>query len=467
MEGFVVTITRASEQLFRLARHTRNREYRRYWAEDLPNRLKMPMDLEKLKRFHRGEPLNFESQLEHRATRMARYAFRNTPYYRQMFLSYGIVPETFLENISSLPTLDKAIIRREGTNLLAMPRSRQDLTFCTTGGSTGEPLAFYMCGGCDQLHQKFLFEMMGYQPGDRILAMDGSLVPPEIRERGVYWIRKSAKQLPYGSFGLSSQYITPENIDRYFAFIQEFKPHFIRGYPSFIDMMSHYLLENDLHFDFHIKGVELTSESHSDRQLESISAAFQAPTFDQYGHSEAAVFGYSLGRHTPIYCSPFNGYTEVLDDKGQHVHPGEVGEVVVTGFHNFAMPFLRYRTGDLAEYEGREGGVVRLAQVIGRTQDYVYTRQMEKVLLTALIFGRHLRSFSRIRKWQLVQDIPGDVALHVIPDGAFGANEEEEIRAAFSDSGMSHVTFEYPSNLPSTPRGKSRLLVQNLGEGAV
>lgn len=463
-DGRMVTINRASRRLFRIVKHARNPEYIRYWVDEVPSRIQMPGELEKLKRFHGGERLSFEGEVEHRATKMARYAYRNSPYYRQLFSEHGISPENFLENLSQLPRLDKTIIRHEGDNLLAMPHSKEDLTFCTTGGSTGEPLSFYMCGGCDQLHQKFLFEMMGYRPGDRILAMDGSIVPPEDRGDGVYWVRKSAHELPYGSFGLSSQYLTPENIGRYYDFIQEFKPHFIRGYPSFIDAVSQFVLANDLRFNFPLKGVELTSESHSDLQLDHISQAFRAPTFDQYGHSEAAIFGYSLGRHTPIYCSPFNGYTEVLDDNGIHVRPGEVGEVVVTGFHNYAMPFLRYRTGDLAQFESREDGVVRLVRVIGRTQDYVYTRQMDKVLLTALIFGRHLRSFSNIRKWQLVQDVPGYVSLHIIPDGEFGVSEEDEIRRAFKDTGMSDVSFEYPQSLPLTARGKSKLLVQNLAD---
>lgn len=451
-----------SERFIRIARHARNPEYLRFWMNDLPSRIQMPRQLERLKRFHRGENLNFESQAEQRAIKIARYAYKCSPYYRRLFSDHGILPENFLNDLSRFPRLDKAIIRREGDNLLAMPHSKEDLTLFSTGGSTGEPLSFFTCGGADHWHQQFLFEVMGYRPNDRILAMDGSIVPPAERQRGVYWVRKNTRELPYGSFGLSSQYLTPENIGRYCDFIQEFKPHFIRGYPSFINTVSQYVIDNDVRFDFPIKGVELTSESHYDQQLDNIERAFRAPTFDQYGHAEAAVFGYSLGRHTSIFCSPFYGYTEVLDDNGTHVQAGHVGEVVVTGFHNYAMPFLRYRTGDLAQYEGRDNGIMRFTRVIGRTQDYVYNERMETVLLTALIFGRHLRCFSRIRKWQLVQDVPGAVTFRIIPDGDFGASEEDEVSNAFKDSGMSGVSFEYPPSLPLTARGKSKLLVQNL-----
>jgi len=40
---------------------------------------------------------------------------------------------------------------------------------------------------------------------------------------------------------------------------------------------------------------------------------------------------------------------EVIDTESQEVlNPGEEGELVVTSLHNEAMPFIRYRTGDIS-----------------------------------------------------------------------------------------------------------------------
>jgi phenylacetate-coenzyme A ligase PaaK-like adenylate-forming protein len=38
---------------------------------------------------------------------------------------------------------------------------------------------------------------------------------------------------------------------------------------------------------------------------------------------------------------------EVLDDSGQPVPPGGLGEAVMTGLCSQAQPFIRYRTGDM------------------------------------------------------------------------------------------------------------------------
>jgi phenylacetate-CoA ligase len=40
---------------------------------------------------------------------------------------------------------------------------------------------------------------------------------------------------------------------------------------------------------------------------------------------------------------------EILDQNGRPCAPGETGFVIATGFRNFAMPLIRYNTGDLAE----------------------------------------------------------------------------------------------------------------------
>jgi len=42
-----------------------------------------------------------------------------------------------------------------------------------------------------------------------------------------------------------------------------------------------------------------------------------------------------------------NVIVEILRE-GQPVAEGETGEVVVTGLHTYSMPFIRYRTGDIA-----------------------------------------------------------------------------------------------------------------------
>lgn len=82
-----------------------------------------------------------------------------------------------------------------------------------------------------------------------------------------------------------------------------------------------------------------------DGQIADIERVFRCPVYLQYGHSEVSVFAYTAAGSREYRCSPLYGLTEVLQEDGTPVREGETGEVVVTGFWNTAMPFIRYRTG--------------------------------------------------------------------------------------------------------------------------
>jgi phenylacetate-CoA ligase len=303
---------------------------------------------------------------------------------------------------------------------------------------------------------------MGYNPGDVIVAFDGSSVPEELRRNHVYWVKTGPGDIPYGRLSYSSLYMTRETMPYYVQHVLHCRPSILRGYPSFIADIADYILKNNISIPFSIKGVELTAENAYDWQVEKIKKAFRARVFFQYGHSEVSVFGYTFDDTYEYHCSPFYGYTEVLDSDRIHVKKGEIGEIVVTGFYNRAFPFVRYRTGDLAVFGGDEEGVVRLKKIIGRTQDYIYRRDGQRVALTALVFGQHYHAFRNMLKWQIVQGIPGRVEIRIVRGEGFSSDDEKEIRRRFKDICDVDVDFEFVDSIALTSRGKFKFLVQNI-----
>ena len=89
---------------------------------------------------------------------------------------------------------------------------------------------------------------------------------------------------------------------------------------------------------------------------------FACPVLDLYSMNEAgpiAAFDARLGGHVLLQHRLF---VELLDPSGQPVQAGERGEVTLTGGFNFALPLLRYRTGDQAalRWVGQEAVLVEL-----------------------------------------------------------------------------------------------------------
>ncbi len=437
--------------------------YLRHAMHYYPRKIMMLRNMTRLEQYHLGRQVDFTGERKAGIIHIVTYAYKYSPYYRKLFADAKVNMSDIISQFERIPLLDKSIIRKSANDIVSTELHKMIYGTRNTGGSTGEPLEFQTSVNFDTEHQAFLYRLMGYQHGERILAMDGSSISSASINNNIYWTKKSDREVPYGSMALSSLYLNNHTMPYYVDYIKAFKPVVIRGYPAFVNEIALYMTKNRMNLHHVVKGVVLTSESANRPQIDDIANAFNSRVFLQYGHSEASLFGYTIDGSYEYYCSPFYGYVEVVNESGEHVGPGEMGEVVCTGFYNYAMPFIRYKTGDLAVFLEDRDGIVRLKSVLGRTQDYVYGSDLTKTLLTALVFGLHYRAFANIKKWQIIQDRPGEVTVSIVKDKPFSSMDEEEIRLNFLNIAKVATKFEYVEAIPLTKRGKSRFLVQNIG----
>jgi len=108
---------------------------------------------------------------------------------------------------------------------------------------------------------------------------------------------------------------------------------------------------------------------------ERIEDGWDAAVFDHAGATEAGAWGYSAEStdELGLYLNEAFFLVEVLDDDGEPVDPGEIGEVVVTPLDREGQPYLRFALRDqvrLAESPDGER-TFRFAEggVLGRTDD--------------------------------------------------------------------------------------------------
>lgn len=416
--------------------------------------------IRKLNDYHRfREPFDFGTIREQYLLDLVKYARKHCPYYRRALSKIDLSTKDFIRDI---PFLTKDLVRRHESELKSQVVPASCFSYRKTGGSTGEPLGFWSTGNTEMIHQTFLFELHGYSPGDKILAMDGTMIDEPLLSANTYWkVKNNGNMLPYGGMALSSLYLNDTTIPHYIDFLNEYKPDFIRGYPSFIAGIAKHVLDKDISLDFQVKGIETTSEICFESQVKLIREAFNTKVFGQYGHTEACVFGYTIDDSFNYYCSPLYGLTEVVGSNGKPVAEGEEGEIVATGFSGFGFPFIRYRTGDRAIYGGEKDGIVKLTRVLGRTADFILNRNNEKVSLTALVFGQHYNAFRNIHRWQIVQDHPGIIQIRIDRAKGFSATDEAEIAGIFSRVGNVETTFDYSGDFIKTRAGKIRFVVQN------
>lgn len=381
------------------------------------------------------------------------YCKRAFPEY---YKHYGL---TGREPIEGYPILSKADLREHPEWFRSRYRRWIPVSRFSTSGSTGTPFAFWISPNHDAVHQRMLWDLMGYEKGDKILSINGRTMRGEDIKKNIFYKELSHKQLPYGGYVLSCLYLSEYTAPCYFQYLEQLKPQFIRGYSHAVYRLAQYADTHGLEVGCDLKGIQVTSELIFEYQIRLIERVFHTRVYMQYGHAEACVFAYTGKEDHRYRCSPLYGHVEVLDEDGNHVKEGETGEVVVTSYSNYAMPFIRYRTGDMVEYGGREGAVVILNRVQGRVQNLIYNKEGEPISITSFITKT---AYSHMLRWRIVQREYGKILLRIVKGPGYSTADEEDFREAYERNGRIEVEFEYVEDLELSQSGKAVLVEQHL-----
>ena len=318
------------------------------------------------------------------------------PCYRNLYAAVGVMDLHIksIDDVSKVPTIDKAWTRQHFHEFKGAYR-------LNTGGSSGEPTAFWMDRNCwarEWAHMHTIWEKMGYHYTDLKLAIRG----------------KNLGRRPFAYNPVHNEYIinTYLNVSSYAeqlkALFRKRTVRWFHGYPSSIHQ---FILEceklfgkNATHDLFaSVKGLLLSSEFphlHIVAKFKEYNLSFVS----WYGHSEMCILAYddsaAKGGAFANCYHPFltYGYCEVVN-----------GHLIGTSFHNTDMPLIRYDTGDLVE--ALPGGAFAVRE--GRNGDFIVDKNGKWIPLTALIFGRHHHAFDVANSVQIGQTEAGSATLYV------------------------------------------------------
>lgn len=197
------------------------------------------------------------------------------------------------------------------------------------------------------------FERAGIEAGDRVLNTFGyhTFGTGIIVQRGLEAL--GAEVIPAG----------PGESEQAAATVSEFDVDALVGNPSFALKVGDAGASVDT---FVGAGEPFTSIPG---MREQVKDALDADTaVDYFGTRQILPVAAETEREDGLYLLDDYALIEVVDpDTGELLPFGERGELVVTHLKKEGCPLVRYRTGDLAEWEQRDGEVVLPDGIIGRT----------------------------------------------------------------------------------------------------
>ncbi|QSX76045.1 phenylacetate--CoA ligase family protein [Lysobacter arenosi] len=382
------------------------------------------------------------------------HAASSVPFYRDHVDPSKLRGMPPREALSLFPVIDKEIVRGAGDSMLSARASRP-LIEGTTSGTTGSPLRLKQDLTAINREHAFIhrqLEWAGFRPGDRRAWIRGDLVVDGRTRNAPYWRRNPVEAM----LMMSSFHLSAGSAPQYLSALALHDPHLIQAYPSSIGFLAGYLRTVGASYEGKsLRGIVTSSESLDPETRVTIEHTFGCQVFDWYGLSERVAAVGTCEHHGQHLVMDYS-FVE-LESRDQGLH-----ELVGTGFNNYAMPLIRYRTGDSVKLSrgsqckcGRSFPLVERVQ--GRADDCIK-------LPDGRIAGRLDRVFNGatgIVEGQIIQDKPGQVDVCVVPGPGFSRVDEEALVQALRDRVGSdlEIHVRQVASLTRTRSGKLRNVI--------
>jgi phenylacetate-coenzyme A ligase PaaK-like adenylate-forming protein len=394
------------------------------------------------------------------------HAAREVPLYRSLFAEHGVAVETIrsLDDLRRLPLVDRDTLRHRGGEAVA-PAHASRAIWKSTSGSSGAPLRLAHDRG--SYDWRVAARIRGYawagaRDGERTTHLWTSQSFPPTRRwpRAKIHVHQTLLRQQF----LDVFRVSPDTVRGYVERMARFRPRHLVAYARHLYHFAREM-ERQAIPPPALEGIVLGVEGVTPDEVRVIETVFGCPAFNTYGSREFLLIAAQCEARLGLHLTEENLIVEVLRD-GRPARPGETGEVVVTDLHNLAMPFIRYRVGDLARLgEGACpcGRAHRTLEAIdGRLMDAITTAQGRVV--PGPFFSHVLKEFSEIARYQVVQHEPRRVSVKLVLERPLADARLVQARRALAMvlGDGTDVTFEIVASIPLTAAGKHRLTLSEV-----
>ncbi len=215
-----------------------------------------------------------------------------------------------------------------------------------------------------------------------------------------------------------------------------------------------------------MQAVLTSSETLFPDQRRAIEKAFACRVFDFYGMAERAVFATECSKHKGHHLNMDYGITEFLDSRNVPVSKGQIGRIVATSLHNFAMPFIRYQTNDSCALKTQNCSCGRgfpLMEDVATKNEAIITLRDGR-LVSPSVLTHPFKPMNNIVESQIIQEDIDFLVVRIVVNKNFNKNEEKLLLKSFYDRLGEEITIriEYKDSIPRTKSGKFKWVVSKI-----
>ena len=388
-----------------------------------------------------------------RLEKLLRHAYQTTPYYRELF-------KVESPDISQIPTLEKSNIREQLEDLCSEAVPQRHRIKNATGGSTGTPLTFYQDRNYwnqRNLSVYYFDQWAGWDFGERQLIIWGALSNVGASRDWKHQLNNFWRN----HYWLNGFHLTDATMRRAFQRMDRCHPQTILAYPSSLYQFATYLFDNSLIPKWNLKGIITSAEMLHSHYRSLAETIFGTRVYNRYGGREVGLIAMEcIAGHMHINCRDL--YLEI-DSPDPYTQPGDI---LITQLNNYAMPFIRYRIGDIGRLSDEAcpcgSQLPVLAELLGRSTATFRTRT--GTLIHAGYFTQQFYNVMGLEQFQLIQETFKHCVLKVVVNTQWTESARQymvqKIREPLGADVI--VTVEFVEEIPLPASGKREFTISKV-----
>ena len=335
--------------------------------------------------------------------KLLRHAYQTTPYYRELL-------KTESSHISQIPTLEKRNIREQLEHLCSEAVPQEQRIKNATGGSTGAPLTFYQDRNYwnqRNLSVYYFDRWAGWDFGESQLIIWGALSDVEDNQD---W-KRQLNNFWRNHHWLNGFHLTDAAMWATFRKMNRCHPQTILAYPSSLYQFAAFLFENGLAPKWDLKGIITSAEMLHSHYRSLAETVFSTKVYNRYGGREVGLIAMecAAGR---MHINCHDLYLEI-DSSNPYTTSGDI---LITQLNNYAMPFIRYRIGDIGRFSDEPcpcgNQLPILAELLGRSTATFRTKT--GTLIHGGYFTQQFYNVIGVDQFQLIQETLKHCVLKVV-----------------------------------------------------
>jgi phenylacetate-CoA ligase len=393
---------------------------------------------------------------------LLRQAAESIPYYREQLLATGIDLEAPMtkESWQKVPLLSRDVLQNRGDELRSPDIGNQhgDTFEKTTSGSTGQSMTIIGTDADNLFWQAItirdhLWHRRRFT--GRYVSIRSGRYKSDPKAVYHYDVWGSPTSYIYDT-GPSTVFYHMLPIEDQVKLLVELQPEYLLTYPTNAMMLAKYCRKHNLKLS-ELRGVIAYGELLQPEVRQDCMETWGVPVTDMYSCEEVGYIALQCPDYQHYHCQSESVMVEVLNDAGEACEPGEIGRVVLTSLHNFAMPLIRYVNRDYAEVGlpcpcGR--GATTIKRVVGRERNMALGLDGKKFWPN---FNRSVWSaFEEVDEIQLVQTERDHFEIKAVGHRPLDLPQQRKLESAICESlGYTYrFSYQHLFELPRHANGK-------------